>query len=111
MFEVEDLEVSKKSNIKVLKEKHVYMIETIKWKTVIDLDGDRKFMKYVEQKGEGPNRVHKYDEVSFKYQIQLNNKVAAKYQPEEGQFIKMEESIIKGMYKCVWKMLTSMKTK
>lgn len=97
IFEVEDLEVSKKSNIKVLKEKHVYMIETIKWKTVIDLDGDRKFMKYVEQKGEGPNRVHKYDEVSFKYQILLNDKVATKYEAGEEQFMKMEEHVIKRM--------------
>lgn len=94
---MEDLEVSKKSNIKVLKEKHVYMIETIKWKTVIDLDGDRKFMKYVEQKGEGPNRVHKYDEVSFKYQILLNDKVATKYEAGEEQFMKMEEHVIKRM--------------
>lgn len=73
------------------------MIETIKWKTVIDLDGDRKFMKYVEQKGEGPNRVHKYDEVSFKYQILLNDKVATKYEAGEEQFMKMEEHVIKRM--------------
>lgn len=61
MFEVEQLEISKKTNIKVLKQKIVYTVEVTKWTTVIDLDGDLKYFKYVFQKGNGPNRVHKYD--------------------------------------------------
>ena len=61
MFEVEELEVSKKSNIKILKQKIIYVIEIEKWTTVIDIEGDRKIMKYVVNRGNGPNRVQKFD--------------------------------------------------
>lgn len=40
-FELDELEVSKKTNIKVLKKKVVYLIEADKWTTVIDIDGNK----------------------------------------------------------------------
>jgi predicted ATPase with chaperone activity len=61
MFEMEELEVSKKSNIKVLKSKRTFTIEALDWTTVIDIDGDRKVLKQVENKGMGHYRVQKYD--------------------------------------------------
>lgn len=51
MFELEELEVSKKSNIKVLKGRRVMQVEVKEWITVIDIDSDLKYLKYVLQRG------------------------------------------------------------
>ena len=69
VFECEYLEVSKKSNIKILDKLEVFVIGVTEWLTVIDLDCDSKYMKEVLRRGEGHNRVSKHDEVTFEYFI------------------------------------------
>ena len=61
--------MSKKTNIKILKFKRVFQVEVAQWTTVIDIDNDLKYLKYVKQRGEGPHRVSKFDEVSYKSEI------------------------------------------
>ena len=61
--------MSKKTNIKILKFKRVFQVEVAQWTTVIDIDNDLKYLKYVKQRGEGPHRVSKFDEVSYKSDI------------------------------------------
>ena len=41
----------------MLKERITYLIGVKEWTTVIDIDGDRKYLKYVLERGSGPNRV------------------------------------------------------
>jgi len=45
------------------------VIQVFDWTTVIDLDGDKKLLKYVLTKGEGAFRVALYDKITFNYQI------------------------------------------
>ena len=106
MFELEELEVSKKSNIKILKGKRVFQIEVQKWTTVIDLDSDLKFLKYIRKRGSGPHRVSKFDEVTFKVEILINDMVVHKIQKED---LRIEEEQIAEMPEIVWKILSSMK--
>lgn len=43
------------------------MIQALDWTTVIDLDGDKKLLKYVLTRGEGAFRVALYDKIWFSY--------------------------------------------
>ena len=48
------------------------VIHSFDWTTVIDLDGDKKLLKYVLRKGEGAFRVALYDKIGFTYEIKRN---------------------------------------
>lgn len=65
--------VSKKSNIKIKSKTEIFVINVEDWTTVIDLDGDKRLLKYILKKGEGAFRVALYDKISFKYSISRNN--------------------------------------
>jgi hypothetical protein len=67
LFEIEHLKTSEQNSMKVLDRSEFYIIEMKEWITVIDLFGDKTFMKQVMQKGEGGDRVSMSDEVKFKY--------------------------------------------
>ena len=82
----------------------------MKWITVIDLDGDLKYLKYVHHRGNGPNRVHQYDEIFFKYNIFCDKEKVESFETEENSPLKIELSTINGMHNIIWKMLSSMKT-
>jgi hypothetical protein len=51
MFEIEHLKTSEQNSMKVLEKSDFYIIEMKEWTTVIDLFGDKMFMKQVLQKG------------------------------------------------------------
>ncbi len=51
LFQLEHLEISKKSNIKIKKLTEVFLIQVFDWTTVIDLEGDKKLLKYIYNKG------------------------------------------------------------
>jgi hypothetical protein len=51
VFELEYLQTSKKSNIKIRTRVDVFVIATEDWTTVIDMDCDGKYMKEVLQRG------------------------------------------------------------
>lgn len=67
VFELEHLESSKKSGIKVRKGVEVWVIGVDGWRTVIDMDCDGLFMKEVVQRGQGHSRIHMHDEVAFRF--------------------------------------------
>lgn len=69
LFEMEFLKVSNKSNIKIKEYTEVYVIHSIDWVTVIDLDGDKKLLKEVLRKGEGAFRVANFDKISCNYRF------------------------------------------
>ena len=53
LFEIEHLKTSEENSMKVLDYADYYVIQMKEWTTVIDLHGDRKFMKQILEKGEG----------------------------------------------------------
>ena len=64
--------VSKKSNIKIKAKTEIHVIHAYDWTTVIDLDGDKKLLKYVLTKGEGAFRIALYDKIWFTYEFKRN---------------------------------------
>lgn len=69
LFEIEHLKTSESNSMKVLDYAEFYVIEMKEWTTVIDLIGDRRFMKKVLEKGEGGERVSMSDEVKLSYEV------------------------------------------
>jgi hypothetical protein len=61
VFELEYLQTSKKSNIKIRTRVDVFVISAEDWTTVIDMDCDGKYMKEVLIRGEGHHRIGKHD--------------------------------------------------
>lgn len=84
VFELEHLETSKKSGIKIREKVQVFVIGVETWLTVIDMDCDGKYMKEVLKRGEGHSRINKFDEVSFEYTIKKgeNIKIHQKYEAQ-----------------------------
>jgi hypothetical protein len=57
---------------------------------VIDIDGDRRILKEVENKGLGHYRVQKYDEIEMAASIMCNEQEVWKLETSEGTHLKLE---------------------
>ncbi len=55
--------------MKVLESSEYYVIEMKEWITIIDLFGDKHFMKQIVERGEGGDRVAIPDEIRWGYSI------------------------------------------
>ncbi|KRX10355.1 hypothetical protein PPERSA_00835 [Pseudocohnilembus persalinus] len=103
-----------KNDMKVLDYEEYWLFELISWTTIIDLNMDKQWFKYITQKGQGQDKPEKHDELQFSYSLyhgKEKNKQLIAEQAMSQEPVPMQDLVDgeKQLPQTVWKIMRTMK--